>query len=339
MVDDSAATIVMQIFTWAADGTGTYEIARRLNSMRIPSPNTHRADAKAEIMGIWHSRTIDKMLTNEIYLGHLIQGKTKAVNFKRQPAPREEWVYAYDAHEAIVPQELFEAVQAQKKKRHNKEKVGSSKSYSQNIYKGKIYCAYCGGHLERNKNHDKYIFRCVTNRTALGTCIGNRVGEDLVNRSLSEQLLQFRDSLIAQPMNHHVETETSNELSYTIVELDRLEKIIRSLYESLINDLIDQAEYMELKTGYNTKKDELNHHVATLKQALDDEKNAKISLQESVHILNTYADTSKLTSEHIDWFVDRIVVRKDGRVHIELSIKRTNSASIPTTPTTYNHCL
>jgi len=97
VVDESASVVVKQIFAWAVDGLSVYDIARRLNAAKTPSPSAHKntsaaTDAKqAASSGRWYARTIENMLKNAIYTGHLVQGKTKSVNFQRQPAPVDEW--------------------------------------------------------------------------------------------------------------------------------------------------------------------------------------------------------------------------------------------------------
>jgi predicted YcjX-like family ATPase len=125
------------------------------------------------------------------------------------------------------------------------------------------------------------------------------------------------------------ETEISNELSHIAVELASFDNVNRSLFESLIDGRIDQSEFMELKTDYSFREGELKNRVVTLKQMLDDEKSKMKRLQESIHILDAFADTSVLTSEHIDRFVDRIILYNDSRVHVELALEIVNSIPIP----------
>jgi hypothetical protein len=52
---------------------------------------------------------------------------------------------------------------------------------------------------------------------------------------------------------------------------------------------------------------------------LEDEKDRNKRRQESMQMLNTLADTLVLTSEHIDRFVSRIVIFKDGGIHFDFA--------------------
>lgn len=55
-----------------------------------------------------------RILTNEVYLGHLLQGRTEKVNYKVKKSvekPKEEWVRVENTHEPIISDSDFEAVQ------------------------------------------------------------------------------------------------------------------------------------------------------------------------------------------------------------------------------------
>jgi hypothetical protein len=64
--------------------------------------------------------------------------------------------------------------------------------------------------------------------------------------------------------------------------------------------------------------DELTQRAAVLQRALDDEKKANKRRQESLQILTAFEDTKVLATEHIERFADRVIVFRDGRVHVEV---------------------
>ena len=306
IVDAPAADIVKQIFECALEGMSMSTIARTLNASKVPSPAVHKSSVNTESFGVWHTATISKILDNEIYLGHLVQGKTKSVYSQRQRTPNDEWVRAYDVHEAIITPAIFQAVQALKQKNQVDPKRKSTVSYSTNIYKGKIYCAHCGSRLERTKQRDMYIFRCTTKRTAPDSCGGNRIAEDAVTNALSEQLLQLKDDLSRQL------DIPSGEKDLIDMELHHLQNLLRSLYENLVTGVIDQTDFSELKKEYQIKTDEYKQRAIILHRSLDDEKNANKRRQESLRILNIFADTSVLTVEHVERFVSRLIIFEEN---------------------------
>jgi hypothetical protein len=144
--------------------------------------------------GRWHARTVLKILTNEVYVGKLVQGKTKIVNNKQQVVPLDDLIKVENTHESIISTELFEKVQkilcrkARKGDAYNKK---PHEPYTPNFFVGRIFCAHCGSPLNRKKNHSVYIFRCITKYSAPRRCIGNSIKEDALNKEISNQLVRY----------------------------------------------------------------------------------------------------------------------------------------------------
>ena len=126
-VDPDAAKVVRRIFRMKKDGMSNAAIARTLTAEQIPNPNYHRY-----LQGIifakrfsenapWQTQTVKHILENPVYLGHMAQGKkiTKLhAGQKQKTMPSSEWIIVPNTHEAIIEQELFDAVQAILKAKH-----------------------------------------------------------------------------------------------------------------------------------------------------------------------------------------------------------------------------
>jgi RNase P subunit RPR2 len=101
----------------------------------------------------WQNSYIGKLLRNEVYLGHQIQGKYERRSKKEYTEKsRSEWVVHENAHPAIIDQSQFDTVQrlmdeagARYKKLGNK--------LDENILVGKIFCSRCGKALKRQYKH------------------------------------------------------------------------------------------------------------------------------------------------------------------------------------------
>lgn len=101
VIDPTEATIVLFIFHG--------KISDALANMGIVSP-TGRAT--------WSRETISKLLANEKYIGDVVLGKTNVVDgvqVKSHDASKQVLMRAH--HPAIIPHELFNAVQQEKRKR------------------------------------------------------------------------------------------------------------------------------------------------------------------------------------------------------------------------------
>ena len=85
VIDEYAAENVRRIFAWRIEGMALSAIAEKLNSLGILSPREYKKSIGIPYNGgfsgtgrsSWSSVAIKRILTNEIYLGHMIQGKPK----------------------------------------------------------------------------------------------------------------------------------------------------------------------------------------------------------------------------------------------------------------------
>lgn len=153
--DPETAPVLKDIFKWRISGMGYLPIVRRLNELGIPSPSRlHylRGELKSERFSdsIWHVPIVKMILRNEVYLGHLIQGRTKndiASGRKLVPVPREQWVIVRNTHQPLIDENTFWAVQelAQECRAAHEESLGKFDSLGTipNILKGLVFCADC----------------------------------------------------------------------------------------------------------------------------------------------------------------------------------------------------
>ena len=104
------AEIVRKIFSLYLEGNGVRKIKRYLEEHGIRT-----VTGKSE----WSTSTIDRMLSNEKYMGTLLLQKTYTLDFltgKQVKNRGELSMYMVEnAHEAIIEKKIFEAVQANKK--------------------------------------------------------------------------------------------------------------------------------------------------------------------------------------------------------------------------------
>ena len=316
VVDEVAANTIRKIFDWAASGTSAHKIAKTLNMENISAPSVHKKCTKSK-SGLWYASTVKRILENEIYLGNLVQGKTKSIEHKRQDAPLGEWIRIDNAHEAIITSELFKAVQSKKSNSTKKVETNVTTSRTPNIFKGKIYCVHCGRRMERKKNHEKYMFRCTSNLKAPGSCEGCNISEDNVRQAITDQLIQYRDVLTAQFKSLAAEEDVLQELQWLRMELSHKQDVSRTLYENLTMGVIEEKDYRELKESFQVEVDSLKQRATALEQRLNEEKIEKNRIQESVHLLERFASSKILTEEIVEQFVKKIITSRNVNVYIQ----------------------
>lgn len=112
--------------------------------------------------------TIKRILSNEKYVGNLVQGKTEVLDFLNHKSvpltDKGRYVTVLHTHEPIIPKKLWDAAQA----RLNKEKRTRRKSKNTGWQFGALQCGLCGAcyvsAVRKAKNGEKVrCFRCGEN--------------------------------------------------------------------------------------------------------------------------------------------------------------------------------
>ncbi len=149
-VDNEAAEIVKNIYSMYLSGLGYVKIAKTLNYMCIPCPSEYKrlSGSKYKPRGenltskIWTESVVREILTNRVYKGDLVQGKTQKVSYKnkkRLKTPKEDLIIFENAHDAVVEREIWEKVN---------NRIGGGERVSlygkRHILSGKVYCECCG---------------------------------------------------------------------------------------------------------------------------------------------------------------------------------------------------
>ena len=90
IVDETAGPVVKDIYTMKLSGLSANAIADRLNAAGILSPMEHKAalgiscvsGLKKNPKASWFSKSVLRILQDEIYTGTLVQGKSEKINYR-----------------------------------------------------------------------------------------------------------------------------------------------------------------------------------------------------------------------------------------------------------------
>lgn len=125
--DPVSAEIVRHLFVQAADGGRPSLIADALNRNEVLSPALYRCKMHPKLKPDhntshkrWTANTIIKLLHNPVYLGHMVQGKTRKLSFKSGisiSVPPDGRTTVLNTHPPLVSEELFNRCQEELKRR------------------------------------------------------------------------------------------------------------------------------------------------------------------------------------------------------------------------------
>lgn len=146
--DPEEVEVVHKIFDcYAYHGMGGKAIVNMLNDEGIPSATGKK----------WGTTIVHRILSNPVYVGTIVWGKTKGGKFSRlentwndtNPGSymhdRDKWVVCENAHEPLVSRDTFQRVQEIKKQRDCfKSGTGGRTQGSPYLLTGIMYCSHCG---------------------------------------------------------------------------------------------------------------------------------------------------------------------------------------------------
>lgn len=335
IVNTEVAHNVKQIFNWFINGISMNEIALKLNEMQVPTPSVYGyqkgyiTTKKSVGSGLWNTRTIQQILSSELYTGKLVQGRTDSVAKKQTKQDRDKWIIVENTHEAIISQEVFDKAQKRASELKAKQNEKTIRPYSENIWKGKIFCGDCGRALHRQLNRykikpDAYYLCCLTNtRYKRGGCVNSCIPEkELLTTVLTavkaqaNALVSRKNMLINSLSNKEKHEAQVAEIKSLKQFIDRNTNFLNSLYENLINKVITADEYQNMRQGYGDKITAAELRIQYLiEQQAETEKqyNQYSDLSDAVEEI---IKNNKLTKELIDKLIDKIYVYKGRKVEI-----------------------
>ena len=209
---------------------------------------------------------IARILTNEGYIGTLIQGRFTTPNYKVKKTvvkSNEEWIRIYDAYEAIISLEEFDTVQ-RLLGRDTRVAPNRNEVY---LLSGIAVCGDCGRQMSRKVSTvsgKKYAYYMCSANKKDGTCSSHRIREEELEMAVMKYLARYAEDLtelkeildfIDQlPMQG---TDTKR-LDLRILQLEeevqRYGQLKVSVYEDLKDGLISKDEYVSMKQEFELRR-------------------------------------------------------------------------------------
>ena len=333
IVDPCAAEIVKEIFAMKMEGMSQQAIADELNRLGVLSPAEYKKEQGSGYKTVFqtHSRAkwtavaVLRVLTNEVYMGTLIQGKESTPNYKvrvREKKPKEEWIRVENAHEAIISRTDFELIS------DILQKVSTGKS-AVSVYSGYLVCADCGCSMVRKKVRSgslEYVYYvCSGNKKDKDICSSHRISENTLNMAITKTLQLHLKQLgdLQESIRYIRETSGNSDKIKKLVlqsekrkeDIEKYNRLKLECYEDYKKELITQDEYMLFKKELDNRIEEIQRAITELgkkKRMLLDGGYEKESLLEKF-----------LTSKEIELkrsilvrFISRIYVYEDHRIEI-----------------------
>ena len=264
VIDEAAAPVVRRIFGMALSGMSCRQIATRLNEEHVPTPATYAGlpvGKPGPYTGLWSSERISDMLQNETYIGNMVQGRSRKINYKTKKCIRQQpkdWVVVVGTHEPLIDRETFDKVRRLvDSRRHTR-----SRTYDF-LLKGLIFCHECGYPLavlnrKNAKGEDVLYFVCRTYQrfTKAGACTCHSIKEQVVTQAVVERVREVcRNYLQAEKLlpiakqeivKAQAEADHEKEIAALKAKIDSLSAHLDQVYLDKLSGLLDEADFQRV---------------------------------------------------------------------------------------------
>lgn len=263
-----------------------------------------------------------QVLTNPIYLGHMVQLKTTNVSYKNKKQIKrdpEDMVWVYNTHEAIVTQELWD------KCREMEASVSQGKKNKTgyvNPLSGLVYCADCGNKMyikwnnTRHKRTDprtyhRENFTCgAYSKFGERACTSHYIQIKILNQLVLADVRSKMSLVLADEKRAREEFLSRNEqqntaeanadkrkLTQSARRLAELDKLIGSVYEDKVLGKIPEEVCIHLLEKYQAEKKSLAEAVTALEQKAQTVRDDAANADEFIRRLKAYLEVPELTRE------------------------------------------
>lgn len=327
VIDPIAAVTVKEIYNLYLKGMGFTSIANYLNKKNIPCPSLYKYQkgVKLNILSNkpreqikWSSNAIKTILTNELYIGNLLQGKRTTISYKNHKIikkNKKDWVRKENTHEAIIDKDLFEKVQNAIKERAKPVKsTGIVHNFS-----GKVFCLECKKCMRKKSTKSHEYLVCSNYSNSHFNCSNKKsirfdILENIVLEAINNKLkIYFDKNYLLKYKQQFDEKNNSEKLcSLKNKRLEIMKKILetkiylKTLYEDKVNKLITLEQFNDLLYQYDNYKEIYYNQI----KLIENEINIYISKQNFNTKIKKYKKFDKLNKVIIDEFVEKIYIGK-----------------------------
>ena len=264
VVNPEQAQTVKLIYKLFLSGLSFMGIAKELMKRGIKSPGGGDR---------WHPRTVQSILTSEKMKGDALLQKKFTVDFLTKKMVKNEGqvpqYYVTGNHEAIIPPETFELVQAEIERRRE------TKRYSGvTIFSNRIKCGECGGFYGSKVWHstDKYrrvIFQCNHKFDGDRKCSTPHLTEEEIKTAFVKafnQLFDGKDKLLENLRSVRARICDTASLE---AEQRKLASEMQVLADMVQNCISENARVAQNQEEYSKRYDELVSRYEEVKNKYD----------------------------------------------------------------------
>lgn len=339
VIDEYAAEIVRLIFHMKIEGFSADRIAMKLNEMGVLTPMEYKRSCgfnynsgfRSGNEPKWGASSVLRILKNELYVGTMVQGKSRKINYKvkvsREIEP-ENWIKVEGTHEPIITREMFDCVQNLMKL----DTRTSPEKESIYVFSGLLRCGDCGQNMVRRsvrKNGKQYFYyHCSTFKSGEG-CSSHNISDvtlqKVVLNAIRNQiaLIVKADAIIAQieniPQQQFGIKVLDTQMKALGVEIQKYKDLKSNLYQDMIDGIITREEYRDIKQTFSQKIETAEESVRELERKKKRMLSNEMRTQKWVEEFKQCQNIKTLDRKVAVMLLNRIVVYSSDRIEIHFN--------------------
>lgn len=335
VINKEQALVVKRIFDMCLDGLSFFKIAKQLTNEGVKTPAQYYSfEWKSNYnlkYGEWHSKTIRDILTNQIYIGDMVQNKRSKVNYKVKKVIRnnpKDYIIVENTHDAIIDKETFYEVQKRIPKN-----VGRNEKKEKHLLDGLLYCGDCGHRISiqaRRKKDNRCYTICNYYRTYIKQkfCTTHSNNYDVLEKAIINSLtimcLNYinRDKVKNKVLNYFMEENrfsSKKEIEMLTNDIKQINDNLDIIYIDKLNKKITEEQFERVKVKLERELNIKKKRYIVLDSCINDNVNGESRVKKINEYINKFLSMKELSRELIINLIDKIEIYEDKRVDINVT--------------------
>ena len=326
-INREEAKVVKQIYKWyTEEGYGAAKISNMLNEKGYKTKRNCK----------WSQNAICRILTNEIYIGKIINGKEEVSDFltgQRRGKDETEWMVVEHPELRIIEDQIFESAQEILRGRHDAFNLSHERQSNKHLFSTLIKCKECGWSFRRTVRTYKntYVRWVCSGRNGRGadSCPNKTVvdEEELIEvlQEYFTNVLKQKKKVIAYVVNEFQRVykakdenvEYEKELN---AELAKLKKTRQKYMDMYTDDLISREELNEKIGGSRQEMERIENELKMVSYHLTKGEQLENILNKTFKEIEDITDVHQMTNQQLKRLIQKIEVDKEGNVDIYLRL-------------------
>ncbi len=341
IINEEQASTVQFIFDLALKGNTYHFIAQELTKRKIKIPASYyhyawntksKNKCISKDLGVWVDTTIKAILTNQMYVGDSVQGKTKKINYKLKKTIKnhpKDYIIVSNTHDAIIDRDTFQYVQTLLPK--NVKRPEKKRFY---LLDGLLYCGDCHhriGIRYQNKTGRSYT-TCDYYRTysKYHVCTTHNNNYETLEKVILENLKEvcrkyldknkIKDSIGNIQLDDHL-VRIRKQIENLELTNQKLIESIDHTYIDLLKEFIDKEQYIRVRKNLKKEMEKNQTTIDCLKKEQSFEN--QFHHQEIEKYVDDFLSIENFTRKLIVNLVERIDIYQDKRIDILFTFQNT----------------